>query len=61
MIRIDTILKYVCQNMMKYPKIEQMAHEMLLTDKVIPWIAASKSSDQKLHVITKIDFYIPYH
>ena len=34
--------------MMKYTKIEQMAHEMLLTeDKVIPWIASSKSSDQK--------------
>ena len=33
---------------MKFTKIEQMAHEMLLTeDKVIPWIAASKSSDQK--------------
>ena len=33
---------------MKYTKIEQMVHEMLLTeDKAIPRIASSKSSDQK--------------
>jgi hypothetical protein len=31
---------------MKYTKFEQMADEMF-DDKVIPWIAASKSSDQK--------------
>ena len=51
MIWIDTILKHVKtqnENMTKYAKFEQMAHEMLLTeDKAIPWIAASKSSDQK--------------
>ena len=35
--------------MTKYTKIEQMVHEMLLTeDKAIPRIASSKSSDQKL-------------
>ena len=33
---------------MKYTKIEQMVHEILLTeDKAIPWIASSKSSDQQ--------------
>jgi hypothetical protein len=36
------------QYWMKYTKIEYMVHEMLHTeDKVIPWIASSKSSDQK--------------
>ena len=51
MIGIVMILKHVKtrnENMMKYTKIEQMVHEMLLTeDKAIPWIASSKSSDQK--------------
>ena len=51
MIWIDTILKHVKtqnENMTKYAKFEQMAHEMLLTeDKAIPRIASSKSSDQK--------------
>ena len=45
------ILKHVKtqnENMTKYAKFEQMAHEMLLTeDKAIPRIASSKSSDQK--------------
>ena len=39
------MMKYV--NMMKYTKIEQMEHENGTEDKVIPWIASSKSSDQK--------------
>ena len=32
--------------MTKYTKFEQMAQEMF-EDKAIPWIASSKSSDQK--------------
>ena len=56
MIWIDTILKHVKtqnENMTKYAKFEQMAHEMLLTeDKVIPWIASNKSSDQKHFFVT---------
>ena len=55
MIWIDTILKHVKtqnENMTKYAKFEQMAHEMLLTeDKAIPRIASSKSSDQKLIIL----------
>ena len=51
MIGIDMILKHVKtqnENMTKYAKFEQMAHEMLLNeDKAIPRIASSKSSDQK--------------
>ena len=49
MILIDTILKHVKtrnENMMKFTKFEQMAQEMF-EDKAIPWIASSKSSDQK--------------
>ena len=56
MIQIVMILKHVKtrnESMMKYTKIEQMVHEMLLTeDKAIPWIASSKSSDQKLTLDT---------
>ena len=51
MIWIDTFFKHAKtrnENMVKYTKIEQMAHEMLLTeDKAIPRIASSKTSDQK--------------
>ena len=55
MIWIDTILKHVKtqnENMTKYAKFEQMAHEMLLTeDKAIPRIASSKSSDQNRYFL----------
>ena len=50
MIRIDTILKHVktwFQNMMKYSNIWANGRKKVC-DKVIPWIASSKSSDQKL-------------
>ena len=59
MIRIDTILKHVKtrnENMTKYTKFEQMADEMF-DDKVIPWIAASKSSNQKEKGKNKIVLY----
>jgi hypothetical protein len=50
MIRIDTILKHVKtrnENMMKYSKILANGRKKVDNDKVIPWIASSKSSDQK--------------
>ena len=51
-IQIDTILKHVRtwnQNMTKYSKIWANGTKKVFDDdKVIPWIAASKSSDQKL-------------
>jgi hypothetical protein len=51
MIQIDSILKHVRtwnQNMTKYSKIWANGIKKVFDDnKVIPWIAASKSSDQK--------------
>jgi hypothetical protein len=38
--------------MMKYTKIEQNGRKKVHDDKAIPWIASSKSSDQKFGLKT---------
>ena len=46
--------------MMKYTKIEQNGRKKVPDDKAIPWIAASKSSDQKFcGLLTISELYLP--
>ena len=59
MIWIDTIFKHVKtwnQNMMKYSNIWANGTKKV-GNKVIPWIAASKSSDQKPKTNQKLSWF----